>query len=73
MTDLEKFKKLYADFGIECTEYLDQNFYFINLNYNETEDIDKSTISNKLEGYSSFYSQIKFNKNGKFISQGFWE
>ncbi len=72
-TDLERFKKLYAEFGIKCKEYLSDDFYIINLGFNEGEDIKKSTISEKFWGWPGFYSRVTFDKNGKFISQGFWE
>lgn len=67
MTDLEKFIDTYKQFGIEVEA---------------KEEDDKLTItlgngtgveSEKFEGYSFFHTQLIFTKEGKFISQGFWE
>lgn len=79
MTDLEKFIELYKSFGIECTPFdtsFDPNgiIHIVlgkKLRYHEKEV--RMTISDKINGYCGFYSEIIFNKDGKFLSQGFWE
>jgi len=68
MTDLEKFIQLYESLGIELipkngSPFNPDNFYL----YLNNGDNDK------FDGYSGFYSDIKFDKDGKFIKQGFWE
>lgn len=70
-SDLERFKSLYESLGID-------------LIVNETEDLltvklgdeygdEELTRSSKFSGYSGFFSDIQFTKDGEFISQGFWE
>lgn len=72
-TDLEAFVALYKRFGIECK-----------VGHNEcdppicivlgTDDSDGiTTTDEKLVGYLGFYSQIEFDKNGKFVEQSFYE
>jgi len=34
---------------------------------------DNPTLSNKFQGYTGFYTEIIFDLEGKFMSQGFWE
>jgi hypothetical protein len=70
MTDLEKFKETYAQFGIELKTYIgDNGNTFVDLNGFE----DSSTRSDKFDGYGSFMSDVEFDTNGKFLRQGFWE
>ena len=72
MSDIEKFKKLYKSFGIICNEIEEKGNRCIRLSKDgDCEEGD--TVSEKLDGYSGFLSEILFDKNGKFISQGFWE
>lgn len=35
--------------------------------------VDDASSSEKFEGYEGFYSKITFDKDGKFLKQGFWE
>lgn len=68
MTDLEKFIKLYKDFGIDLKVRIE--------NDNQVLDLNQKSIfggSKKFTGYGGFSSDVIFNKEGKFISQGFWE
>jgi len=65
-TDLEKFIDLYKIFGIKLTPkyYGKKGSIFINIQEGENE---------KLIGYYGFYTNVIFDKNGKFIEQGFYE
>lgn len=81
MTDLEKFISLYKSFGIECVvnqeSFVDEgkfycDGYIINLSA-DCYDEEGITINSKLVGYHGFYSNIRFDNNGNFIDQGFWE
>lgn len=66
MTDLENFIALYKTFGIELKveKAEDSSNQFIELRDGDHE---------KLEGYSGFFSDVEFDKDGKFLKQGFWE
>ena len=69
MTDLEKFIDTYKQFGIEIKTYENTKGNIeINLNgWNETP-----TESDRFDGYSGFFSELEFTKEGKFLKQGFW-
>ena len=82
MTDLEKFIELYKSFGIKLKPYKDDktNFTTIFMQEGNPDDfigsrmnVKKYSVSNKFEGYSDFFSMVDFDKDGKFIKQGFWE
>lgn len=71
MTDLEKFIDTYKQFGIKIKTF-----------ENEKSNIEvqigggwdaKTTSSEKFDGYSGFFSDLEFTKEGKFLRQGFWE
>jgi len=64
MTDLEKFVELYKSFGIELEVKTEGTHYTIMMEANDDP---------KLEGYSTFYSDVTFDIDGKFLYQGFWE
>lgn len=77
MTDLDKFKELYKSIGIDV-------IVFHNDQENEGNQSIKLcdyyvggdtniTKSDYFDGWPDFYTEIVFDKNGKFISQGFWE
>ena len=70
MTDLEKFIDTYKQFGIDIKFDEKDGIKIITLG-GCWEDSD--THSDKFIGYSGFYSQLEFDKNGKFLNQGFWE
>jgi hypothetical protein len=70
MTDLEKFIDTYAQFGIVVKAVVNKDGntqIFLN------ECSDRGTESEKFDGFSGFISDIEFDKNGKFLRQGFWE
>ena len=64
MTDLQKFKDLYASLGIELeiASYKDE----ISLSL---EDGNQPAIT----GCPGLYTTIDFTKEGKFLRQGFYE
>lgn len=64
MTDLQRFIDLYKSVGIDLKPEKIRDQYVIHL---------ESGSNEKLEGYTFFYSNIYFDKNGKFLSQGFYE
>ena len=67
-TDIEKFRSFYQQFGIEITyPKLVGSEYFMVL------PRDVAVGREKLDGYCDFYTKIVFDRNGKFIKQGFWE
>jgi len=57
MSDIEKLKLIFDEFGIE---------YNINDNNNEEIIIHIKEGNNKVSGYSSFFSDYCFEKKGKF-------
>jgi len=69
MTDKEKLVKLFDEFGI---------FYKFDetglvLNIKEGRDQDKPINERKVIGYSYFYTDFSFTKDGEFINVGIWE
>lgn len=76
MTDINRFVELYKSFGIECkvNTVSDVGSQHLEIIIGSGEyAYDEYTKSDKFEGYSGFYSRVKFDTNGKFINQGFWE
>lgn len=70
-TDLDLFIELYRRFGITIKHpLLTDTGYTISL---PDDADDASKTSKKFNGYIGFCSDIKFDVNGKFILQGFWE
>jgi len=69
MTDLANFLKLYQSFGIKCTVYKDGDKQCITLGDTGVN----TTTSEKFTGYSGFCSEIEFDNDGKFLTQGFYE
>lgn len=77
MTDLQKFLELYRSVGIEPEINPDQESDFSWV----TPMVDRGTVlvlcgstdANKTDGYMNFFTRIDFDKDGNFISQGFWE
>jgi hypothetical protein len=68
MTDIERFVDLYKSFGIDLNVC------------DDTDDINEGGFIIKLSskdkafgGYLYLYSTVKFDKDGKFIKQFFWE
>lgn len=63
-SDLKRFIDLYKSFGIELSPQSGQSGEkFIRLQSGE----------HKFDGYFCFYSEVYFDRNGKFMRQGFWE
>lgn len=68
MTDYEKLKQLFTEFGIAFRE-----------DWDESGSDNPNTISlvaddsDKVCGYSYFYSTYEFDENGKFVQVGIWE
>lgn len=71
MTDLEKFIQLYKDFGITIVPI--NNDEPIKGSKWQTKITLMEDENPKLVGYFGFHSDIYFDKDGKFIEQGFWE
>ena len=75
MTDLERFVDLYKSFGINCNVNKEEDGFVIVLGENEyvgSREV-KVTSGDKLGGYSNFFSTIRFDGDGKFLKQEFWE
>lgn len=72
MTDLNKFINLYKGLGIDLKVHNDDAGSYIVIGEGSYCD-DKMTTSKKFIGYTGFFSFIRFDKSGKFISQGFYE
>lgn len=85
-TDLLAFTNLYKRLGIECRIYVSNEDGWV---FGEIEKMDHfsirfaesgtgddggiATICEKFGGYGGFYTSVVFDKNGKFVGQGFWE
>lgn len=82
-TDLERFIDLYQKFGIKCkvteTENGDNAIHFRTYNeLIEDESIELecakyATMDKRIIGYSGFYVEIRFDKDGEFIGQSIGE
>lgn len=72
MTDLEKFIDTYKQFGIEV-KVVENEKLNLEVKLRLSYDDNFATESDKFDGYSGFYSDLEFTKEGKFIRQGFWE
>ena len=67
MTDLEKFTELYRSIGIKLEVKQEElGLQTIRLNSEWEKDC-------KFDGPIECYSKIVFDKNGKFVIQGFWD
>lgn len=67
MTDLEKFIELYRSVGVDYEiEYNKQ------LKITILSLIPNFKIDSKIDGDKYCYSTITFDKDGKFVMQGFW-
>jgi len=73
VSDVERFIELYKSFGIECVVNKESDFNFIHLCVSDFPFDEKSTLSDKIIGYSDFFSTVRFDKEGNFINQGFYE
>jgi hypothetical protein len=74
MTDLEKFVDLYAQFGIKCiVSKLDDGKQFITFQIPDPVRNDPViTYSHKFAGYENVYTDVIFDRDGRFLSQGYW-
>jgi hypothetical protein len=72
MSDLQKFLKLYEELGIKLKVINEPNGN--KTVYMQVENGNKETsISDKFFGYTNCYSLIAFDKNEKFVAQGFFQ
>ena len=71
MTDLDKFVELYRSLGIDVKVNATETGKDITLS--ESGGYDDMTTSDLFCGYSGFYTVIRFDNNGKFTKQGFYE
>jgi hypothetical protein len=72
MTDLQKFIELYKSLGVELIVNIDFEKEKQHVILHEGTYADE-TMTTGFDGYTGFYSQIKFDIDGKFLKQGFWE
>lgn len=69
-TDLQKFVELYKSIGAKCKPVKDENGgYVIILDAYSGNRFNKD----KFDGYAFFYTRIRFDCYGKFITQSFLE
>ncbi len=79
-TDLQRFVELYKSFGIECkvnqvdvphqySHMATKDQYIVLTDGRSDHEV---TSDGRFNGYGMF-SDIVFDANGKFKSQGFWE
>jgi len=73
MKDLTKFIKLYKSLGIDLKVNKDDIGSPYILIGEGTYSDDEMSKSKFFEGYAGFYSVIRFDKSGRFISQEFYE
>lgn len=64
MSNLSKFTELYKSIGIDLDPVKTDDGFEVTLEANTHE---------KLIGYEGFCTIIKFDKNGRFVWQGFFE
>lgn len=67
MTDKEKLTDLFNEFGIELRDHgycgdIEENKLFLVEGHTE-----------KIKGYSGFFTHFEFDDEGKFIECGIWE
>lgn len=73
MTDLEKFVELYKSVGIDVKVNEKKIFEQFVIELTDTWEIEDMTKNDKIYGHNGLYTEIIFDKNGKFINQGIWE
>ena len=67
-TDLDRFLAFYSGIGIDLEpDNEDRKDDHI------TYCIGSEIGSKVMDGYIGFYSDVEFDKEGKFVRQGFWE
>jgi hypothetical protein len=62
-TDKQKLIDLLNDFGIKFREE----------SRTITINVDRDSKDSKVSGYSGFFTEFEFDKNGKFEDMGVWE
>lgn len=76
MTDLERFIELYKSFGIDCkvNQINEEQVIFLGDydSYDTYPEYEK-TRHVSLGGYGNFYSEVIFDKDGKYSRQNFYE
>ena len=71
--DLDVFIYTYKRFGIDLTVTDMSGNGEKTIKFGRYEGHDNDPAFEKFGGYSLFYSLVTFDKNGKFISQDFYE
>jgi len=73
--DLKRFVELYASLGVEITRVTEEkNLLVIILeSTNNNHSFPDSNISDLINGYTGFYTEVVFDLSGTFVSQGFFE
>jgi len=69
VTHLEKFIALYKEFGVELTPEETDTGTEITLG---ADSYERERVA-ALDGYFGFFTKVIFDKQGNFVSQGFWE
>ena len=74
MSDLEKVIELYTELGIppNVTQEEDGRYVII-MKVADKKFEDNVTYSNKFVGYLNCYTDLIFDKDGKFVAQGIWQ
>jgi len=73
MSDIEKVIELYNSLEIPLNINQEgDGRYFIVFRVADREFSNEATYSNKFVGYLNCYTDMVFDKDGKFISHGFW-
>lgn len=74
MTDLEKAVEFYNSLEIPLNiNQEDDGRYYVVLKVADKEFSKEATYSRKFFGYLNCYADMIFDKEGKFIGQGFWQ
>jgi hypothetical protein len=78
MSDIEKFLRLYSELGVDLKVKTEEDGAKTITIIAEDSDDDMwhdpyDNGSDKFFGYTGFYTDITFDKDGKFTGQGFFE
>lgn len=65
VTDYERVKAMLTEFGVEFTEHKSVK--------GDLTFLQCKSGSEKVGGYSGFYTDFDFDKDGKFLGMGAWE
>ena len=75
-TDIERFIEMYASFGVEVKEsqiresYGDKESYRL-IEFGYRSELNENKLLNI--GYSNCSMEVRFDLDGKFVGQGYWE